>query len=44
MADMTQGVNFSGHLGFLRSALTRAVSKAEGKMPEARKSLITEVI
>ena len=48
MEDLTQDGNFSSYLGqekvFLSSGLTRAVLKREEKMPEARESLITEVM
>ena len=49
MADLTQDDNVSSHLDrekvfFFSSGSTRAVLKLEGQMPEARESLITEVI
>ena len=48
MEDLIQDGNFSSHLGqekvFFSNGLTRAVLKLEGKMPEARESLITKVM
>ena len=48
MEDLTQDGNFSSHLGqgkvSFSSSLTISVLKLEGKMPEARESLITEVM